>query len=40
LKQIAMGSSLGVANYISLLWGDARLKWLGNTGLGQHYIAT
>ena len=33
LKQIAMGSPLGAANYISLLQGAANLNRLGNTGL-------
>jgi len=36
LKQIAMGSP--VANYISLLWGAANLKILGNTGLGHGFF--
>jgi len=34
LKQIAMGSPLGTANYICLVWGSASLKKLGNTAIG------
>jgi len=40
LKQIAIGSQMGAANCISLLWGAASLERLGSTALCAAVVPT